>query len=194
MKTIIKRGLIAIAPLSITIAIFYWLFSMLETALGPFIRDLIGPKYYFPGLGVLCALIIIFLIGALLNTWIIKHLANYFERIFNRIPLFKSLYNMIKNVMQFLHASPGEHKQQVVQVSIDGSDLIGLVTCDNFSHIPEMDTDRIAVFFPMSYQIGGYTLLVPRSKIKLLNISMETALQNTLTAWAKASPPKKPNF
>ena len=48
-----------------------------------------------------------------------------------------------------------------------------------------MDTDRIAVYLPMSYQIGGYTVLIPRSQVKPLDISVEDALQYTLIAWAR---------
>jgi len=187
MKTIIKRGLIAVAPLTITIAVLYWLLSFLEGSVGPIMRDIIGEKYYYPGMGILCAIILIFLIGAVLNTWMIRKIAHYFERLFTKIPLFKSLYNMVKNVIDLLHTSPDAKKQQVVRVSYHESELIGLVTREDFSDVPAFGNNKIAVFLPMSYQIGGYTIIVDRSRVEPLDISMETALQNTLTAWAKSS-------
>lgn len=186
MKTIIKRGLIAIAPLSITIAILYWLFSFLEGTMGPWIQEAIGEKYYYPGMGILCAFVIIFFIGAILNTWMIRKIADYFERLITKIPLFKSLYNMVKNVVDLLQTSPDNEKQQVVRVSYHESDLIGLVTREGFDDVPALGKDKIAVFLPMSYQVGGYTIIVDRSRVEPLDISMEMAFQNTLTAWAKS--------
>lgn len=43
-------------------------------------------------------------------------------------------------------------------------------------------TDQVAVYLPLSYQIGGYTLLVPRSAVKPVDMSLEDAMRFTLTA------------
>lgn len=184
MKKFIKRGVIAIAPLALSIGIIYWLFSFLEKLVGPPMNTLLG-KYYYPGMGIVAAVVVLFFIGVLLNTWIISHITAFFERLFKRLPIFNSLYKMVKNVTQFFQASPEGGKQQVVEVTIAGHTLIGFITQESFSEFPEMDQKRIAVFLPMSYQIGGYTILVSRSDIKPINISIENALQYTLIAWAR---------
>jgi uncharacterized membrane protein len=142
-------------------------------------------KYYYPGMGIIAAIIVLFFIGVLLNTWIISHITTLFERLFKRIPIFNSLYKMVKNVTHFFQASPGDEKQQVVEVTIAGHTLVGFITRESFSEFPEMDQNRVAIFLPMSYQIGGYTVLVPRSDIKPINISIEDALQYSLIAWAR---------
>jgi len=184
MKKFIKRGIIAIAPLALSIGIIYWLFSFLEELVGPPMRALFG-KYYYPGMGIVAAVVVLFFIGVLLNTWIISHITTLFERLFKRIPIFNSLYKMVKNVTHFFQASPGGEQQQVVEVTIAGHTLVGFITRESFSEFPEMDQSRVAVFLPMSYQIGGYTVLVPRSDIKPINISIEDALQYSLIAWAR---------
>ena len=184
MRKFIKRGIIAIAPLALSIGIIYWLFSFLEELVGPPMSALLG-KYYYPGMGIIAAVIVLFFIGVLLNTWIISHITTLFERLFKRIPIFNSLYKMVKNVTHFFQASPGDEKQQVVEVTIAGHTLVGFITRESFSEFPEMDQNRVAIFLPMSYQIGGYTVLVPRSDIKPINISIEDALQYSLIAWAR---------
>ena len=184
MKKFIKRGIIAIAPLALSIGIIYRLFSFLEELVGPPMRALFG-KYYYPGMGIVAAVVVLFFIGVLLNTWIISHITTLFERLFKRIPIFNSLYKMVKNVTHFFQASPGGEQQQVVEVTIAGHTLVGFITRESFSEFPEMDQSRVAVFLPMSYQIGGYTVLVPRSDIKPINISIEDALQYSLIAWAR---------
>ena len=52
--------------------------------------------------------------------------------------------------------------------------------------------DRVAVYLPMSYQIGGYTLFVPRGWITPLDMSVESALRNTLTGWVRTDAPSAP--
>ena len=42
--------------------------------------------------------------------------------------------------------------------------------------------ERIAVYLPMSYQIGGYTVLVPKAAVEPLNMSLEEAKRFVLTA------------
>jgi uncharacterized membrane protein len=39
----------------------------------------------------------------------------------------------------------------------------------------------VAVYFPMSYQIGGYTLMVPRERLQPLDLPVETAMRVVLT-------------
>ncbi|MGE0197696.1 MAG: DUF502 domain-containing protein [Simkaniaceae bacterium] len=191
MKKIFKRGLIAIAPLAISIGIIYWLFTFLEELVGTPMKNLIGPKYYYPGMGILAAAILLFLVGAVLNTWIISKITHFFERILKRIPLFNSLYKMLKNVTRFFQSAPGGEKNQVVEVTVGGMQLVGFITRENFSEFPAMERDRIAVYLPMSYQIGGYTVILPKEKVKPINLSIEEALQYSLIAWAH-KPPEDP--
>ena len=186
MRTFIKRGLIAIAPLALSIGILYWIFAFLEQLVGPPMRTLLG-SYYVPGIGILFAIILLFCIGVLLNTWLISRISTLFEKLFKRIPIFNSLYKMVKNVTHFFQTSPDELKQQVVEVTLGEYALVGFITREKLSEFPEMGQERVAVFFPMSYQIGGYTAFIPRSKIKPINMKIEDALQCSLIAWAKKS-------
>lgn len=92
---------------------------------------------------------------------------------------------MVKNVTHFFQTSPDGQGQQVVEVEVGGHTLVGFITRENFSEFPSMDQERVAVFLPMSYQIGGYTVLIPRSKLKPLDMKIEDALQYSLIAWAR---------
>ena len=92
---------------------------------------------------------------------------------------------MVKNVTHFFQTSPSGERDKVVEVTIAGQTLVGFITRENFSELPSMETDRVAVFLPMSYQIGGYTILVPKSAVKPIDLSVEEALQYSLIAWAR---------
>ena len=62
--------------------------------------------------------------------------------------------------------------------------LIGFVTREDFRGTPFglADADTVAVYLPMSYQIGGYTVLLPRRLIEPIDMSVEDALRFAVTA------------
>ena len=71
MGKIFKRGLLAIAPLALTLALILWFFNTVEGIFSVPLKALVG-KYYFSGLGILVALVLIFLVGTIINNWIIQ--------------------------------------------------------------------------------------------------------------------------
>jgi len=64
--------------------------------------------------------------------------------------------------------------------------LIGFVTSEDFSGLPQAskaaDKSTVGVYLPMSYQIGGYTVYLPKSQVDPLDMSIEDAMRFTLTA------------
>jgi len=191
MKNIIKRGLIAVAPLTLSLVVIYWLLSFLEEVFGPIVRYFIGNRYYYPGMGVVLALLILFLAGAVLNTWIMRKAACSFDHLAKKIPFFKSLYLMVQSVVALFRKAGDDQNNQVVKVTCAGGDFVGFVTSEDLSDLPEIETEKVAVYFPMSYQLGGYTVFIDRSSIEPMDIPVEKALQNILTAWAKPSNQKE---
>ena len=85
---------------------------------------------------------------------------------------------------------PGEGQGIEIEVKIGdtGAMAMGVVTRENFRDLPfgaEMN-DKIAVYFPFSYGLGGYTLLIPRSSITEVNLPIERAMSLAITGWVKA--------
>jgi uncharacterized membrane protein len=65
--------------------------------------------------------------------------------------------------------------------------LLGLVTRSRVDYGPrDADAELVAVFLPWSYQVGGFTVYVPRSSIEELDLSREAALRLALTAGVSA--------
>ena len=88
----------------------------------------------------------------------------------------------------FDYFSPGKNKEfeQVVAVSIGdtGMQVIGFVSQAVPERLPEdfREEGSILVYLPLSYMIGGYAVLMPRSAVRPLDMSMEEAMRFTLTA------------
>ena len=107
--------------------------------------------------------------------------------------LVKTIYSSLKSFADYF--APHERDaQQVVLLKKPESELsiIGLVTRQNLSDLPldAQTRQHIAVYLPMGYMIGGYTVFVPRSWVQVLDMSVEEAMRSSLIAWM--SQHKKP--
>lgn len=194
MGKLLLRGFLGVAPIAITITLVIWLYNELESFFAVPIKAIIGPKYYFSGLGMIVALIILLFVGLILNNWVIQRLYNTFERVLKRIPLLKTIYTSVTDLMSFFRTGPTHEKGKVVTVEIGGVHMLGLVTRDVFEDLPKGvgSDDDVAVFFPFSYQIGGFTAIVPKSRIKIVDLSLEKGLRWAITAGSPSA--DKPSY
>jgi uncharacterized membrane protein len=80
--------------------------------------------------------------------------------------------------------------RRVVLARFGEAQVIGFVTQDDASELGIVGEQEglVAVYFPMSYQIGGYTALVPRSRVVTLDIPVESAMRMVLTGGLSGAP------
>ncbi len=188
---VILRGIIGIAPIAITIIFIVWLYKELETIFKKPIIEIIGPQYYFPGLGVIVAVVFLFFIGLLLNHWMIKKIYSVFDKLLRKIPFLKTIYSAAYDLMNFFNKEQQNADQRVVKIDIAGYETIGLVTRDTMEGIYKAEKDLVpsdscVVFLPFAYQIGGLSVIVPKSKMtNLPHLSVEQALRFSVTAGTK---------
>lgn len=179
------KGLVAVLPVGLTLYVVYWLAISTENTLRGVITFFIPAEWYWPGLGLLLGLLLFFCIGLVVNAWLVQRLLQLGEQLLERIPLVKTLYSAL-NDFTALFSKSDERKdlKQVVLVTINGMKLMGFVTAENVNDLPGFDTNEsiVAVYLPMSYQIGGYTIYLPRSQVQVLDISAEDAMRRVLTA------------
>jgi len=193
-KTTMKRlgkimfqGLVAILPAILTLYILFWLVRSAETVLGGLLQVVLPDGWYLPGMGLLAGLVVTFLCGLALNGFLMKRLIYLGEALMNRIPLVKTLYGSLKDFIGFFTAKHDSKFSQVVTVDLDfggtSMRMIGFVTRNDFSDLPTGIgyEGEIAVYLPMSYQIGGFTVIVPRSAVKEIDISTHRAMGLVVT-------------
>ena len=197
MKTLANtflKGLIFTLPLVITFGLLFWLFSTAETVLKIPLEYMLPEGWYVPGMGVISAFLIIFTHGVLIQTYFIKHIVKFLEDaiefILDKIPLVKTLYGSARDLMFFVAGDKGDEMKKAVAITFDNDiRLIGFVTKENANIVG--DGNLVAVYLPMSYQVGGYLVYVPRERCEPLDISVQDAMQVVLTANIKRS--KKDN-
>ena len=184
MKKIFIQGLVTLAPIVITIAIVVWLYDLLEAIFGAPLKAILGDKRYVQGLGLILALVTIFLVGILVNTWIVRKLHNLWDKIVARIPIVKTIYNAIFDLMKFFKGDKQLQAANVVAFTVGDIRMLGLVTREDFQDLSKDISKKgeVAVFLPMSYQIGGYMVLIPKEKLEPLPIPVEEAMRFIMTA------------
>ncbi len=182
----ILTGLITLLPVILTLYLLYWFVLTTETILGGVIRGVVSESFYKPGMGVVAGLVVAFLAGLMMQTLIAQHLLSSVEQLVKRLPVIKSVYLSIRDLLDYFSSEKKKDFEQVVAVTMGdtGMQLIGLVTQADMSKMPVglNQKDNLLVYIPMSYGIGGFAVLVPRKTTKPLNMSMEEAMRFTLTA------------
>lgn len=194
LKRIFVRGLITFTPIAITVVVVIWLFDFVENLFSKIYIYFFGPRFYFTGLGVLIAVLLIFFIGVFMSNWLTRKLYNFFERILERMPLIKTLYRSIVDLMSFFKQDNKNVQGPIVMVDFGGSKILGLVSRESFSDLPQGvgNEGEIAVYIPMSYQIGGVTIIVPRSMVHRVDMNIEEGLRFAATAGMPGEQKNKP--
>jgi uncharacterized membrane protein len=187
------RGLVVVLPMALTAWLLWWLGTTVESLLHRVIVWVVPEENYRPGMGIAAAVVLLIAAGVLVNAFIVRRLLAAWERVLERIPIVKSVYGAARDFVQMLPAS-GERRElhRVVSVAFGDSTAIGFVTRDDAGELGlgGVGQGRVAVYFPMSYQIGGYTLLVPRDRVEPLEIPIETAMRLVLTGGMSGAPAK----
>lgn len=181
----ILTGLITILPILLTLYLLYWFVVSTEAALGNIIRFILPNAFYWPGMGVLAGLALVFFIGLLMHVYVVQRIFEKAEQILYHTPLIKSVYRAIRDFFHYFSSSEDKEFQQVVAVTFDnGMQLVGFVTQAVPENLPAdlNNNDSVLVYLPLSYMIGGYAIMIPRQSIRALDMSMEEAMRFTLTA------------
>lgn len=190
LSTYFFRGLITFLPVGLTAYVLYLFVTWLEGLALHVLRPVIGP-FYLPGLGIALGAVAIVLLGALVSQPFMTRLLGWIELPFTNLPLVKSVYASLKSFADYF--APHDHDaQQVVLLKSPGGELsiVGLVTRQSLADLPLDATTQqhVAVYLPMGYMIGGYTLFAPRSWLQPLDLSVEEAMRLSLVAWMGSRP------
>jgi len=184
------RGLLTVLPVALTIYLLYiflaWTESLALTLLRPFVGS-----FYIPGMGLALGILSILLIGYLVSNDRIQRLFALLEMPFTNIPVVKSIYSSLKSFADYFSPAGQSSSQQVVVLRLPGQplEMVGLITRRNLEGMPPgLSTDkRVAVYLPMGYMIGGYTVFVPLDWVHPIEMSVEEAMRSSLIAWMARS-------
>jgi uncharacterized membrane protein len=193
---IFVRGFVTLLPIAVTIYILYSAIIILENVLGSLIRIILPKGAYVPGLGFVVTLVTIYLFGLLLNSYLAEGFLKSIEARIREVPFIKAIYSPLKDLMNLFTRDKHDQMKNVVLVKLpDNRYALGVVTRENFDDIKlstgsgniNQHKNTVAVFFPMSYGLGGFTFLVPHEQLETIDIPVEKAMSLAITGWVKKS-------
>ena len=182
---IFLTGLVVLLPVSITVMFMLWLLSGAENVFGDLIRPYLAERYY-PGMGMLLGVALVFMVGLLAQVYVVRRTLDWGNAMVERIPLVKTVFGAVRDLVGLFDGQGDKRFRKVVRVKIPGTQmhLIGFVTREDFTGLPAglAGPGMIAVWVPLSYQIGGYTLIMPRDQVEPIDMRFEDALRFAVTA------------
>jgi len=184
VKKYFITGLLIWIPLVITIWVLKVIFDALDQSL------LLLPESFqtehwlgvhIPGLGAILTIVVVFLTGIFATNFFGAQLVQLWHGILNRIPVVNSIYSSVKQISDTLFSSSGQafRKALLVQWPHEGMWTIAFLTGapggDVVNYIP---ADCVSVYVPTTPNpTGGYFVIVSRSQIIELDMSVDQALK-----------------
>lgn len=182
-------GILFILPIFLSVYILVWVAGGLDR-ISNNLLSLISHDIQLPkGSGFVIGALIIYAIGLSSGFLIAKWVTDIIERIVKKIPIVGPIFEGLKNLADYLNPQKQKNRGQTVVVSIPGTEtkLIGFMTQSQLKKFPKelQDADRVAVYIPMSYMVGGITIFVPRTHVQEVDIPFDKAMPGALTAWVQ---------
>ena len=170
-------GIFLIAPLYITVIVILWLFNHLDAPLRNFLAA-IFPRAAIPGIGVLATFLVIMLAGAVASNFIAKALFQAIERALLGIPIIRTLYSGIKQLLSPFSPEESAQFQRVVAVEWPSPSLysLGFVVKPEACIAPD-GTRMSAVLLPSNHLHLGHVALIPDALIHPLDMTIEDGLK-----------------
>jgi uncharacterized membrane protein len=187
----VLKGLVAILPIGLTVYVVYWLAVTAERLFSKVIKLLVPEPYYWPGLGLLIGLVVLYFVGLAVNAWFVTSALRMSDAFFARIPVVKTIYLAIRDFMRFFPSSgQGNDLRRVVLLQFGPGKVIGFVTAESDEMLRRSEPagdDMVAVYLPMSYMVGGYTIFVPRELVETTALSVEEGMRIALMGGVRSS-------
>ncbi|MBL7889740.1 MAG: DUF502 domain-containing protein [Bacteroidetes bacterium] len=164
------QGLIITVPVGITAIVVYkvfdWvrsLFSMFGTIISPVID---------PFIILATALILIFLMGLLGSSIVLRPLFSLLDNTLEQTPVVKTVYSSIKDFMSaFVGSKKRFNKPVLVTINKENNiQQLGFITKEDLSEL-NLSKNCVAVYMPLSYSISGNLLIVPTDHITVVDAS-----------------------
>lgn len=172
MKKIINyflQGLLYIAPIGITAYIIILSFRFIDSLLDDTIDNYL--KIDIPGLSVIIIFFLLVIIGIVGQSIIARPIKMLFNKLLEKAPLLKLIYSAINDLFSAFVGKEKKFKKPVIVLVNPASNLskLGFLTEEDLSKIDEKD--KVAVYFPHSYNFSGELFIVPKEQVRPIDIN-----------------------
>lgn len=173
------RGLLLLVPLMVTVMFVVWISGYIEKTLRPIILVVLPERWYVPGLALALFLVAAFLLGTATRNVLMRKVGEVLERWVERTPVIGRIYPVVRQLTDLLSGQDRSPGSRVVMVDIAGVEgrVFGIVLQQGGQGVVWLPADYDLVYLPMSYQVGGYAVVLPRARLTPVDMSPGEALQ-----------------
>jgi uncharacterized membrane protein len=173
-------GFFVTVPLVISVAAFIWIFRLIDGFVGPFYAAWL--KRDVPGLGILTTALLVLAVGALATNVIGKRLLQTTEGYLLRVPVFRTIYAPVKQlVVAFSPDNEYGFKRVVLVEEATGGFLMGFLTKEFTVDRGQGPEPLIAVYVPTNHLYLGDVIICARDKVAYPDVTVEQGIRIFLT-------------
>jgi uncharacterized membrane protein len=164
------QGIIITVPVAITAFVLYKIFSLVGSFFSHF--GLIVSPIIDPFIVIGSAIVLIFLMGMLGSSIILRPLFTIFDHALERTPVVKTIYSSIKDLLSaFVGSKKRFNKPVLITINKENNiQQLGFITQEDLSEL-KIAKGTMAVYVPLSYSFSGNLLIVPADHITLVDAS-----------------------
>ena len=178
-------GVVVLIPIGITLYLTVFIINISSKLIPKEINPNHYLPYNIPGLEILIAILLITIIGWISLSFIGKRLFNFFETILNKIPIIRTIYSAVEQLIETFTSSKSDKKTVVlVEYPRKGVYAVGFATKENTGEIrKKADKDLLNVFVPTTPNpTSGFLLMFPKDEVIFLDLTFEEASKFIVSA------------
>ena len=205
LRNYFLTGLVVAAPVGITVYLTWSFIQYVDETIKPLIPSLYNPDTYLPfsvpGIGLLFSIGFLIVLGWLTARTFGKTILSWGESLVDRMPVVRSIYNALKQILETIVSQQGSSFQQVALIEYPRKGIWAMcfITSDTREEllyaIPDED-ELVNVFLPTTPNpTSGFLLFVPKRDVFVLEMSTEEAAKVVISG-GMVTPPhqKKPSL
>ena len=163
------QGILYLAPITVTAYIILLIFNFVDGILEDFLFVFMGLS--IPGLGIIILIIVLTIVGYLGQTIIATPIKRFAKRTIESVPILNVVYSAFSDLFSaFVGKEKKFNKPVMVLVNpISNLEKIGFLTEKDLHLLGEKE--KVAVYFPHSYNFSGELFIVPVNQVRALNVN-----------------------
>lgn len=200
IRTNFFAGVLVTAPMGITFYLSWLVIDWVDNQVTPMIPVKYNPETYLPfsipGLGLVVVFLFLTVVGATTRGILGRWALGAFEGIMARMPVIRSLYSAIKQIIETILKQQSNAFRQVVLFEYPrrGSWALGFITGATIGEVQNLTEDEVLnVFLPTTPNpTSGYLLFIPKKELVFLSMSVEEGIKMVVSGGIVTPPDRRP--
>ncbi len=189
LRAYFMAGVLITAPISITMYLAWLFVTYVDGKVTPLIPDRYNPESYLPygipGLGLVLIVVALTLIGALTAGFLGRFFQRFWERIMDKVPVLRGVYNALKQILETVLAQQSNAFREAVLVEYPrrGMWVIAFITGRTEGEVQALTEEKVInLFVPTTPNpTSGFLIFVPEKDITPLSMSVEEAMKMVIS-------------